>query len=109
MRYYNQKRKNLDRRNAAGGIGQGERTIRKGGWVVLLEDIFYSPRLQPFAGQRVFINNLSDAFSPEYATAQLTWNDEIIDIRNIYHLACKGQLPAHLEHLRARLGKLSTI
>lgn len=70
MRYYSQKRKNLDRRNAARGLGEGERTIRKGGWVVLLEDIFYSPRLEPFVGQRVFINNLSDAFSPEYATAQ---------------------------------------
>lgn len=66
MRYYSQKRKNLDRRNPAGGIAEGERTIRKGGWVVLLEDIFYSPRLEPFTGQRVFITNLSDAFSGDY-------------------------------------------
>lgn len=74
-----------------------------------MEDIFYAPELEPFVGHRVFITNLSDAFSPEFATAEMEWNQKIIDIRNIYHLACKGNLPKHLEFLRPRLGKLAKL
>lgn len=100
------KRRNLDRRNGAGGIGCGERTVRKGGWVRLGDDLFYSPRLESFAGRRVYVTNLTDAFMPDHADAQFTWNDEWITMDNVYVMACKKRLPAHLEFLRARLGKL---
>lgn len=101
------RRKNLDRRNGAGGLGCGERTVRKGGWVRLGDDLFYSPRLEPFAGHRVYITGLDDAFGPEHADCQLTWNDEWITLDSVYALACTNQLPSHLEFLRPRLGKLT--
>lgn len=102
------KRKNDDRRNPAGGIGEGTRTVRRGGWLKFGDDLFYSQRLADYAGERVWVHNLSDAFSPEDAYCLI---DDGFDVRvlNIYHLACKGQLPKHLEFLRPRLGKLTTL
>jgi len=59
------RRRNLDKRNAAGGLGEGVRTVRKGGWLKFGDDLFYSPDLEPFAQWEVYVNNLEDAFSPE--------------------------------------------
>lgn len=97
-------RRNRDRRNAAGGIAEGERTVRKGGWVQLGDDLFYSPKLELYAGWRVFIGNLEDAFSPRYAECQIeALSDEWIRVYNLYHLLLRNQLPKHLEKLRPRL------
>lgn len=103
------KRKNLDKRNAAGGLGEGERVVRKGGWLRFGDDFFYSETLEKFVGWRVWINNLDDAFSPSTAQCLLEFSPEWITLHNVYHLACKNKLPKHLEFLRARLGKLTTL
>jgi hypothetical protein len=62
------KRINLDRRNPAGGIGEGQRTVRRGGWLKFGDDLFYAEGLEAFAGERVFICNLESAFSPHGRT-----------------------------------------
>lgn len=98
------RRRNRDRYNPAGGIGEGERTVRKGGWVQFGDDLFYSAKLERFAGWRVFISNLEDAFSPLYASCQLeALSDEWIRIDNLYHLLKQGNLPTHLKRLEPRL------
>lgn len=100
------RRRNHDRRNHAGGLGEGMRTVRKGGWFKFGDDLFYSPALEQHAGRRVHVNDLSDAFSPETASVMIDGQSAWIEVRNIYHLTCRNQLPAHLEFLRARQGKL---
>lgn len=102
------RRRNLDRRNGAGGLGEGERTVRKGGWVQFGDDLFWSDQLEKFAGHRVYIHNLEDAFSPVDAYAKLDFSEIDIRIFNLYHLACKNKLPSHLEFLRKRMGTLTT-
>jgi hypothetical protein len=101
------RRRNRDRLNAAGGLGEGERTIRKGGWLKFGDDWFWSGELELFAGWRVYVSNLEDAFSPAWAECRIEkLSDKWIRIYNVYHLACKNQLPKHLEFLRPRMGKL---
>lgn len=56
------RRKNYDKRNPAGGIAEGQRTIRKGGWLKFGDDYFYSAELERYAGRRAFIDCLEDAF-----------------------------------------------
>lgn len=108
MKRYFQRSKNFDRRNPAGGLATGVRTVKKGGWLVFGGDIFYSARLEKFAGWRFWVRSISDAFSPETADGyleSLPANDVVLD--NVYHLARKNELPEHLEFLRKRLGKIT--
>ena len=97
-------RRNYDRRNPAGGIGEGERTVRRGGWIKFGDDLFYAQTLEHFAGYRVYVYSLEDAFSPEYARCRIrSIGEECIQIDNLYHLLLKDKLPVHLEFLRGRL------
>jgi hypothetical protein len=101
------KRRNRDRLNAAGGIGEGERTVRKGGWFKFGDDHFWCKDLESFAGWRVYVSNSEDAFSPKWAEVQIEkLSDKWIKVHNLYHLACKNQMPKHLQFLVPRFGKL---
>lgn len=101
------KRKNYDRRNGAGGLGEGQRTVCKGGWLKFGDDYFYSPELERYAGRRAFVDCLEDAFSPKTASVMVEGVAGRIEVRNLYHLACKDQMPKHLKFLVPRFGALA--
>lgn len=103
-RRYHSRRKNDDRRNPAGGLGEGTRTIRKGGWLKFGDDYFFAEELKRYAGRRAWVNNLSDAFSPETASVLIDGEGGWIGVRNVYHAMLKNELPAHLNFLRVRQG-----
>lgn len=97
------KRLNLDRRNPAGGIAEGLRTVRKGGWIKFGDDYFYAKALENLVGVRVWVNDLEDAFSPLYAKCLPEGDPRWIQIDNLYHLNLRNELPEHLRHLAGKL------